>query len=195
MVNKPAFTFSLFLLYCILLCSGVSALELGPYNGRVFDSQTGDPIAGASVLIYWVKAVPGFENDELSLLALSLVTTNDDGEYVVNKFTEHLGISGHLDSTHMIIYQPSYQAYIKGYEVNADDNVVQLERIPPDFDHQAHYRKIVDSFMLIDDEYEYVATGIPSFIYPKIAGPVIGIREFLRRVEWEDRRASGRVER
>ena len=36
----------------------VDALAAGPYRGRVIDAETKEPLAGAVVLVYWLRNAP-----------------------------------------------------------------------------------------------------------------------------------------
>ncbi|HJX34941.1 MAG TPA: hypothetical protein VJ373_07165 [Desulfatiglandales bacterium] len=190
-----------FVLLFLLFSTASSALTLGPYSGQVVDSRTGEPIAGASVLIYWIKIIPNnFEGGTEVPIEVKLTYTDDKGGYHVPKISTNLGLSAILDLTYVIIYQPGYEAYrvyVRHFDPSGEssppkdfkekENMVKLDRVPPDFDHKSHYKKITDLFVYID-EYEEIYTGFLPTEKPRMTGPILELREFLRRVEWEDRR-------
>ncbi len=53
-MRKPHNALLLFL-FLVLYPLPSFAVVVGPYSGTVVDSRTGDPIEGASVLMYWIK--------------------------------------------------------------------------------------------------------------------------------------------
>lgn len=189
----------------ILFSPGVSeALIDGPYTGKVIDSQTGEPVEGASILCYWVKSTPNFEGGHEALAKARLVYSDSKGNYEIPRIFVMLGLIAAFDSTNIVVYQPGYQAYIVNIEprnkyykpdpnFKKKDSVVKLDRIPPNFNHKEHYDKI-DRALWGMDEYPYV--------YPQpqdkwmnwnklIKMNLRGLpekEEFLRRVEWEERR-------
>jgi hypothetical protein len=167
------------------------------------DSQTGEPIEGASVLIYWTKGIPNVAGGSTEHVGTVLVYTDSKGKYDIAKAFYNLGLMALFESTNIIIYQPGYQAYIRQiYQDNPDsepsssfkekDNMVKLERIPPNFSYREHYDKIGHALWGIHD-YPYA--------YPRREEQMTWQRlleinlkaipekeEFLRRVEWEERR-------
>jgi hypothetical protein len=199
---------------CVFLISGLlfptisSAVTLGPYSGQVVDSLTGEPITGASVLVCWIKTIPNsFEGGTDLPLEVKLTYTTDKGRYLVPKVSANLGLSAYLESTYIIIYQPGYESYIvhisnfdpygwssppKNFKEK--ENLVKLDRVPPDFDHKAHYEKITHCLWAFR-EYEDIYTGFLPTGKPRMSGPILEMKEFLRRVEWEDRRASDKEEK
>jgi hypothetical protein len=186
-MRKYLFRVCAFIFSGLLFSTGASALTLGPYSGQVVDSRTGEPIAGASVLIYWTKAILTPMGSDESFLTITSAYTDDKGGYLVPKISANLGLLTLLDSTYIIIYQPGYEAYIVREDFKEKENLVKLDRIPPDFDHKSHYKKITD-FLWDVREYEDVYTGFLATDNPRMTGPILELREFLRRVEWEDRR-------
>jgi len=197
---RHLFKVSVFVILFLLFSTASSALALGPYSGQVVDSWTGEPIAGASVLIYWTKTILSPAGSDESFLSLTSAYTDDKGGYLVPKISANLGLLAILDSTYLIIYQPGYEAYtvhVKHFDpygwstppkdFKEKENLVKLDRVPPDFDHKNHYKKITDSLRGVD-EYEDIYTGLLATEKPRMTWPILEKREFLRRVEWEDRR-------
>lgn len=178
------------------------ALILGPYTGQVLDSQTGEPIEGASVLIYWRK--PLFPTIEYSteLIKAELVYTDKQGRYKIPKMLANIGLFEALDSTNVIIYQPGYQAYTVRISHDSyakpeksfkeKDNIVKLDRIPPRFSHRKHYEKIEDALRGIREYSRGDSTHFEASITweKAVEMNLKGVperEELLRRAEWEKR--------
>lgn len=186
---------------------------IGPYSGQVIDSQTGEPVEGASVLFYWVKATPHPLGAYYEVIEARLVYTDGKGKYAIPTFFANLGLKSFLESTHVIIYQPGYQAYINSlYPSNplnlvsgleggdeatfkGKNDVVKLDRVPPNFSHKEHFDRIERALWGID---EY-SPGDPTATKAGITWEealelnLKAVREkveFLRRLEWEERRAA-----
>jgi hypothetical protein len=180
------------------------AIVLGPYSGTVIDSQTGEPIEGASVLFFWGKRVPTPIEAYSEVFEARLVYTGGKGTYHIPRILPNLGLQGVLESTNIIIYQPGYQAYsirishISPYgkpdsPFKEKDNIVKLDRIPPNFDYEKHYRMIEDALSPIR-EYDWEdrvwgkkLTWEERFRLNLKSG-VLEKEELLRRAEWEERR-------
>lgn len=169
------------------------AVPVGPYSGTVVDSRTGDPIEGASVLMYWIKAVPGsFEGPQSMGIKTALVYTGRDGKYAVARFHADTGLQGVLESTHILIYQPGYEVYIqkvchagpyceKNEQFKDTENLARLDRLPPMFDHKAHIEKIERAF-----EYSGLSSD-DTAIQKSIERDRL---EFIKKTAWEERRAN-----
>lgn len=180
-----------------------SALFVGPYSGTVTDSQTGEPIEGASVLIYWTKRIPNMGGGSTEHVGTVLVYTDQKGKYDIVKAFYNLGLMGFFESTNMVVYQPGYQAYIKQIwkdntyskpdtSFKEKDNVVKVDRIPPNFSHRNHYEKIDEALWGIRD-YPYVyPLSQDRMTWQRLLDMNLKAipekEEFLRRVEWEERR-------
>lgn len=180
------------------------AIFLGPYSGTVIDSQTGEPIEGASVLVYWTKGVPYVFKMRSEVIAAKLLYTDRKGTYHISRFLPNLGLQGVLESTNIIIYQPGYQAYTirtshdSPYEkpdstLKEKDNIVKLDRIPPNFSHKEHYEKIDHALWgLRDDDWNDPISGKPlswkKRMELSLKGGILEREELLRRAEWEENR-------
>lgn len=173
---------------------------LGPYSGTVLDATTGKPIEGASVLFFWRKRIPQAIESTSDLVDVKLTYTNARGEYTLSITYTDAGLSGYLESTHIIIYEPGYQAYIELIWHNSPfetpdsdfrnrDNIVRLERIPPDFDYKAHYDRIEHALWGLErnDYLEGKSAGWDEVLKCGLQRP-FEREQFLRRVEWEQRR-------
>src|SRR3972149_4986007 len=186
---------------------------IGPYSGQVIDSQTGDPVEGASVLVYWVKATPHPMGAYEITIGARLIYSDGKGRYTIPTFFANLGLMGFLDSTNIIIYQPGYQAYIielhpsnplnpfsdpeGGDDMNfkKKNNIVKLDRIPPNFSHKEHVDRIEHALWGIDD----YSPGDPTATKAGITWEealklnLKGVpekEEFLTRLEWEAGRGA-----
>lgn len=200
------------------------AIFLGPYSGTVSDSQTGEAIEGASVLIYWTKRIPNVGGGNSETIGSTLIYTDNKGRYDIPKENYNIGLMAFFESTRIIIYQPGYQAYIKHIEKDnpywkpdpsfkETENVVKLDRIPPNFSHRNHYNSIDsalrgirennDLYMVYyggnDDEarQRYLKANHLTEDSLKIIrdemlqsdSKIVPMKEdFLRRVKWEERR-------
>ena len=98
--------------FALLLPGPVLGFSLGPYSGQVLDGSTGEPIRGASVLFYWGKSVPTLMGSRSELIDSKLLYTDAQGRYEIARTFANLGLTGSLDSTRVLIYQPGYRAYI-----------------------------------------------------------------------------------
>jgi len=178
------------------------ALFLGPYSGNVMDAKTGAPIEGASVLFYWEKRVPTPPTGgSPELIDVKLICTDKKGRYEIPRISANLGLLGHLESTSVIIYQPGYQATIiriwheterTDRSFKEKDNTVKLERIPPNFNHKEHYRRIDQALWGIRESYDNSDEKGSEMTWNKLLQinlkTLLEKDEFLKRVEWEERR-------
>ncbi len=189
--------------WVVILPASSFAAILGPYSGQVLDSRTGDPIVGASVLFYWTKYIPQFHGGNSDLIKATLVYTDEQGKYKIPVNMASLGLLASFESTRVLVYQPGYQFYtvtIRAYDASGDSNRsfqkfgnrIRLERIPLHFDHRKHLDRINKALWGIDEVYLASDRAYPESIWEKhiklnLRG-VLEKEEFLRRVEWEDRR-------
>ncbi len=187
-------------LFYLILPLPSGAEMLGPYSGKVLDATTGKPIEGASVLFFWRKRIPQPIESTSDLIDVKLTYTNARGEYSLSVAYTNTGLSGYLESTHVIIYEPGYQAYIELIRHNNpfaapdsgfrnSDNIVRLERIPPDFDYKAHYDRIEHALWGLErnDYIEGKSVGWDEVLQRGLQQP-FERQQFLRRVDWEQRR-------
>ncbi|MBU1053154.1 MAG: hypothetical protein KKC46_04900 [Proteobacteria bacterium] len=90
---------------------------------------------------------------KIARICISALYTDKKGDYHISRILSNTGLLGALESTNIIIYQPGYQIYAKRiWHFSGDgkpdslfkekDNIVKLDRIPPNFNHQNHYREI-----------------------------------------------------
>ncbi len=180
------------------------AIFLGPYSGTVIDSQTGDPIEGASVLFFWEKLVPTPMKAYSEVFEAKLIYTNEKGTYHIPRILPNLGLQGMLESTNIIIYQPGYQACAIRISLvspsgkpdssfKEKDNIIKLDRIPPGFNHEHHYRMIEDASGPIRAYgWEDPIWGRPltweKRMELNLKSGILEKEELLRRAEWEERR-------
>lgn len=197
--------FLIILLFGVNLPSVTEALILGPYTGQVIDSQTGEPIEDASVLFYWEKRVFALPHGYSELIKAELASTDKSGKYNIGLSLANIGLSSALESTNAIIYKPGYQAYIIRIQHDSPypkpdipfkekNNIVKLDRIPPNFNHIEHYGKIENALNGIDDyRYSYLPESAVEVTWDKIIETKLKTLvkdELLRRAEWEKIRGN-----
>jgi hypothetical protein len=180
------------------------ALSLGPYSGKVIDSQTGDPIQGASVFFFWEKQVLAPIHSYSEVIEAKRVFTEKNGNYRIPQIFPNLGLMAMLESTTVIIYQPGYQAHIVRIWHDRSDtethssfkehgNVVKLDRIPPHFNYQEHIHKLRDALNPIRAYgWEDHMSGKPltweKRMELNLKSGIVEREELLRRAMWEERR-------
>jgi hypothetical protein len=89
---------------------GVGAFAAGPYRGRVVDAETKEPLAGAVVLVYWLRNAPGIGHGPAeSFLGAEEALTDDRGEFIVAENPPSNWIPFTWRSLpNFIIFQPGY---------------------------------------------------------------------------------------
>ncbi len=186
------------LVFLAVFCysSETRAAMVGPYTGQVVDAETDRPIEGASVFMFWMKRIPlGFEM-QTELEDAQLKYTDKKGKYYFTvKFT-----NDYLDSVNIIVYEPGYQAYIKRnwfnnpyskpeQEFSAQDQAVKLQRLPANFDYGKHYEAVEQALWGVNDFYlDQNAQMTWEQLLKNKLKTVPEKAEFLRRIEWEERR-------
>jgi hypothetical protein len=177
------------------------AIVLGPYSGTVIDSQTGEPIEGASVLFSWEAHLP-VPPDGLTIeVAARMVYTDKKGKYKIPLISAPMGLLSVYNSSRCIIYQPGYQAYFAFLDGDLTPstfkkigNIVKLDRIPPNFNYSEHYRRIEDILNIYVIGWEDPIWGTKltwkKHIELNLRREILGKEELLRRAEWERRRGE-----
>ena len=168
----------------VLFAPSISfAKFVGPYTGQIIDSQTGEPINGATVLFYWTKEVYQIMHSSSAPVRAESIQTDKSGRYEIPKIFINLGLSSKYESLNIIVYEAGYKAFIKRLNYlstysKPDPNfkeknyIIKLDRIPSKFDHYEHSDEIDDALRGIDDDRKLRVL----------------IEEFKRRYEWEERR-------
>ncbi len=195
------FFITLSLLVVILFISRPAmAVNIGPYTGQVVDSKSGEPASGSAVLFFWLITIPNnFESGTTIPCQTTLVYTDKEGKYTVPKQNCDTGLFAFFDSTNVIIYKPGYVSYRindqahpypspKTTNFKQQDNLVQLKRIPPYFNHKKHFDDIERALLYLD-EYDTVY-AIPPLLKSRTTGPILEKREFLKYIEWEAERPA-----
>ena len=82
----------------------------GPYRGRVIDAETKEPLAGAVVLVYWIRNAPAIGHGPAqSFLGAEEALTDDRGEFIVAENPPSNWIPFTWRSLpNFIIFQPGY---------------------------------------------------------------------------------------
>jgi hypothetical protein len=200
---KACKAFIIVFIFILTLPTTAFALFLGPYWGRVLDSRTGEPIPGASVLVYWEKWVADIMGGHSELIKATLVYTDDKGAYQIPRTFCDLGLLAALESTTVIIYEPGYEAHIIGIShlfpredetslFKETDYVVKLDRIPPNFNHNKHYERMVQALYGFGFR-EIVLTADRAHLRgekfdDERLSRIRARNELLGRAEWEERR-------
>jgi hypothetical protein len=195
-------TFLIFATFLILIIPTTSfSLILGPYTGKVIDSQTGEPVEGATVLVYWVGHFPVPPDGYSAELAAKLVYTDKTGKYTIPTTVVTLGLLSLYHEARLVIYQPGYQVHSDWQHAGPDPpsfkkigNIVKLDRIPPNFNHEEHYRRLED-LLHIDvigwrDPIWGTKLTWKKHIELNLRREILGKEELLRRAEWERRRGE-----
>ena len=88
----------------------VHAFAAGPYRGRVIDAETKEPLAGAVVLVYWIRNAPGIGHGPAqSFLGAEEALTDERGEFIVAENPPSNWIPFTWRSLpNFIIFQPGY---------------------------------------------------------------------------------------
>ena len=86
------------------------AFAAGPYRGRVIDAETKEPLAGAVVLVYWIRNAPAIGHGPAqSFLGAEEALTDDRGEFIVGENPPSNWIPFTWRSLpNFIIFQPGY---------------------------------------------------------------------------------------
>lgn len=201
MLKRSHLLVKIILFWCLLVSNSVGE-TVGPYTGQVFDSRTGEPIIGASVVVYWINCLPGFGGCHSIPIEAEHVYTDTEGKYNIAKRKLNTNLIGKLESTHILIYQPGYVAYFNKSEYlwakptltfPQTNNLVNLERVPPDFNHRTQYEAIEDIAELVEDigvSNYYTGEPIPFEKVIHRKSKVVNVLELLRRAEWENEREN-----
>ncbi len=175
------------------------AALLGSYSGKVVDAETGQPLRGASVFIYWTRFVSLYFEGHSELAAAKLLYTDGEGRYRFPAMLKLLNFLDPLDSINIIVYQPGYEAYLKRInlgpyskpdpEFKEEDNIIQLHSIPPDFDYGKQYDALERAFWGIGDWYFFRQKRSWDSKYDSLVTKAyMDKNELLRRAEWEEMR-------
>lgn len=202
MITTRSIVLSILVIFFLPIPS--SAVSLGPYSGKVIDSQTGDPIEGASVFFFWEKRVLGPVSSYSEVIEAKLVYAEKNGAYRIPQIVPNLGLSAMFESTCVIIYQPGYLAYIlyifhDRLSTKADssfrekDNVVKLDRIPSHFNYREHIHRLKSTLIPIraydrEDPVSGKKLTWQESMELNLKKGVWEKEELLRRAIWEERR-------
>lgn len=205
-----------FLMLTLFPTSGFSKM-VGPYTGQVLDGRTEKPIKGASLFAYLTRyrlVIGPYGGGYYPELIKSMLSyTDNKGKFTIpiTLFSRGLpefsrGLPDYYESTTIIVYQPGYQAYIykkNNLDINSNsfkkkNSIIMLDRIPPNFDHKKHYESITSALgemgeIHIIPPIDYLASpkGDTRMEWDKFVNKALlsaPKEEFLRRVEWENRR-------
>jgi len=120
----------------------------GPFDGRVVDSSTGHPLAGALVFASW-----GLEVGEGLIAPAGAVTatveTDSDGRYQIDRLRSWPGRRTRVTRFTLLVYKRGYVGYRSDrrfddlgsrHDFSQSGNQVKLERYPQGLSHVRHVR-------------------------------------------------------
>lgn len=92
-----------------ILCSsgGEAAEKWGPFRGQIVDVETGQPIAGAVVLVVWYEAVPTPVQTNQKFFDAREVVTGPDGRFEVPRRSPPF-FAFRIFDPHVIYFAPGY---------------------------------------------------------------------------------------
>jgi hypothetical protein len=120
----------------------------GPFDGRVIDSSTGHPLAGALVFASWGLEV----GDGLTAPAgavTATVETDSDGRYDIDRLHSWPGRRTRVTRFTLLVYKRGYIGYRSDrrfddlgtrHDFSQSGNQVKLERYPQGLSHVRHVR-------------------------------------------------------
>ncbi len=178
------------------------AVIFGPFTGQVIDSQTGEPVEGANVFVYVEGHFPVPPEGYDRVLAAKMVYTDKAGRYEIPATIVPLKLTSMWENTGLLIYQPGYQAHFASMDsgrasssFNKSENIVKLDRIPPNFNHRQQYDGIevflshIEAYGWEDPIWGKKLTW-EERIKLNLKSGIIEAEELLRRAEWEKRRSE-----
>ncbi len=185
----------------LLFPAGAAFSEIPcPCTGAVLDAQTGAPIKGASVLVYWTKVITYPMGRDTILHDAVLVYTDAKGRYSAPPSAENYGLLAQTGSTFLIVYEPGYEAYIaedgerwrSRVTFPAKDNAVKLKRILPNFSHDKHVREIENALRGFETRAGSYPEDLERHWDESMSVKLKDVKkiEFMRMIEWEKRRAN-----
>ena len=84
------------------------AFAAGPYRGRVIDAETREPLAGAVVLVYWIRNAPAIGHGPAeSFLGAEEALTDDRGEFIVAENPPSNWIPSHVAQPAQLHHLPA----------------------------------------------------------------------------------------
>ena len=107
------------IVFCLMLggfaadCAAMIFFYKQPYNGRIIDMDTKEPIEGAVVVaVYGVESIIGGPAGGWSKdIHAREVLTDKDGYFHIPSYTTLVGLNSRADRTEFIIFKPGYASY------------------------------------------------------------------------------------
>lgn len=97
------------MIYSILLCTGCTAICRidGPYEGKVVDSKTNQPLTGVVVLGVWYKVYPNVAGSTNEFYDSVEMLTDKNGEFkIAGKGLQLLSTLAEMD---IVVYKAGYE--------------------------------------------------------------------------------------
>jgi hypothetical protein len=107
------------IVFCLILggiaadCEAMIFFYKQPYNGRIIDMDTKEPIEGVVVVaVYGVESIIGGPAGGWSKdIHAREVLTDKDGYFHIPSYTTLVGLNSRADRTEFIIFKPGYASY------------------------------------------------------------------------------------
>lgn len=80
--------------------------QWGPFRGRVVDAETGKPIAGAYVMVLWVRERPALLHLSYTFYDAQETTTSADGLFQIPGRTRFMTV---------FVTKPAFSVFVPGY--------------------------------------------------------------------------------
>ncbi len=106
----------------------IPALAAGPWNGRIIDMETKEPIEGAVVLAVWQRAYRTPAGDNTYFYNAKEVLTDKEGRYEIPLYRpiNLLPIISYIREPEFIIFKPGYLSIEIKLNENVTDKAVDL---------------------------------------------------------------------
>jgi hypothetical protein len=82
----------------------------GPYSGRVVDAETGQPIAGAAVIVTWTREIPVAPHMPEQEWDVYETLSDANGEFTIPHRT-HFTAFGWIEDPMAVVYFPAYAPF------------------------------------------------------------------------------------
>jgi hypothetical protein len=92
-------------------CFGHVVYPSEPIQGRVVDAETGQPLAGAAVVLVWYREGPGPGHPTEAVHDAREVLTGANGDFTIPEQT-HVVFVGQVNRPYVIVYAPGYRDFL-----------------------------------------------------------------------------------
>ncbi len=104
--------FALFLIFVVLLIPSTGCYAKGPWQGKVIDAETKQPIEGAVVVAVWIRETGTPAGTDTGFVDAVETTTDKNGEFEISSkhFLSIIGIR-YIKGPFLTIYKPGYGSF------------------------------------------------------------------------------------